>query len=163
MARSSRVLNLTVPLLGIVSLGIAYGQGITDRPNPGATLYCQNCVEPQDQSPEEDSPDCETKMRNFVTRLDIIFASDTHEIDPMLLLLKQSFPMKHCNINQVLEICKHSMFFWNVSDAPKHYHFAFTSRGYRLFYPGFAVTFALEKKSGNSSFPFAQVNSLWGY
>jgi hypothetical protein len=100
---------------------------------------------------------CSTRMQDFVEKLDGILRKNPRSIDPFLVLLREHFPLRSCDIKQVLDICSKSKYFIGVGDNVVAYVLSFNSAKF-FDGNGFYVQFGLEKQSGDSRYPSAGYN-----
>lgn len=132
------------------------GQGLANNPVYEGAAMSSQARGPRDGA----SSDCISRLRTFIDKLDMLLSGNAPTVYPVLDLLKEYFPLVSCDIEQALETSRKSKFFSNISEDPKYYVIVFDSKGYSFWYPGFYVSFGLDKESGNSSLPFAKVNDL---
>jgi len=101
--------------------------------------------------------ECKARLENFVFELDALLDVNPNSLEPLLSLLKRSFPLKNCDIDTAIAICRKSKYFVSVEDGGNRYVFVF-SNAFSGAFSGFNVLFSLLKASGDSESPFAQIH-----
>jgi hypothetical protein len=105
--------------------------------------------------------ECRTRLTIFISKMDELLDSNPPSLDPLLDLLQVYFPLKDCDIESAIAICRQSKYFASVNEQPTRYVISFTSA--RRWSPsfigrGFNVSFGVSKVLGHSEYPFAQVH-----
>jgi len=101
--------------------------------------------------------ECNARLENFTSELDALLGVNPNSLEPLLSLLQRSFPLKHCDIETAIAICRKSKYLSSVAERPDRYVFVFTN-AFSGPFSGFNVLFSLVKPSGDSEHPFAQVH-----
>ncbi|MGY3581415.1 hypothetical protein ACVIGB_000515 [Bradyrhizobium sp. USDA 4341] len=102
-------------------------------------------------------PSCALRLEVFVAKLDDLFSSHPHSIDPLFTLLNEFFPLQRCDPAEAEKIASRSKFFVGVRAENQFRNFGFSSANPSNPRSGFYVGFALDR-SGNSRLPFANPN-----
>jgi hypothetical protein len=100
---------------------------------------------------------CASRLKNFVVRMDELLSENPKTTPPLFALLKEHFPIKGCDIEEAIAISRQSRYFASVEDNASMFAIWF---GTAKLFPDqiFAVTFAIEKKSGDTRFPSFKPN-----
>jgi hypothetical protein len=101
--------------------------------------------------------ECKTRLGNFISELDALLDVNPNSLEPLLSLLQRSFPLKNCDIQAAIAICRKSKYLSSVEEGSDRYVFVF-SNAFSGAFSGFNVLFSLVKLSGNSQSPFAQIH-----
>jgi hypothetical protein len=101
--------------------------------------------------------ECKARLENFVSELDALLDVNPNSLEPLLSLLQRSFPLKNCDMETAIAICRKSKYFRGAQEGRTNYVFVFTN-AFSGPFSGFNVLFSLVKASGDSESPFAQVH-----
>lgn len=114
----------------------------------------------EDKAPETEHASqrsqCATQLRAFVAELDQLLPTVNSSV-PLNEAIGRHFPLHGCDIEEALEICRQSKYFYHFDDSyPKGVSFFFK---YRIPHGwGFKVSFGLTKPAGDSRLPAALVD-----
>jgi hypothetical protein len=105
---------------------------------------------------------CTVRLQEFIDELDRLLAGNPRSIDPIFALLKTYFPLKACNIEEAIKICRQSRYLvrgfgGQPRDRDRVHTILFSNAGY-FGHSGFQVQFSLSKETGDSIYPFALAN-----
>jgi len=98
---------------------------------------------------------CESCLEKFVQHMDGILASRARSIESLNTLVNRVFPLKACNVDEVLKITAKSHYFAAAEESPNAYSIWF-GNGKDRSHTTYVVGFALLKKSGDSYNEYAQ-------
>jgi hypothetical protein len=101
--------------------------------------------------------ECKTRLGNFISELDALLDVNPNSLEPLLSLLQRSFPLKNCDIQTAIAVCRESKYLSSVEERPDRDVFVF-SNAFSGPFSGFNVLFSLVKPSGDSEHPFAQIH-----
>jgi hypothetical protein len=101
--------------------------------------------------------ECNARMENFVSELDVLLDVNPRSLEPLLSLLQKYFPLKNCDIQNAIVISRKSKYFRGADGGRDRYVFVF-SNAFSGPFSGFNVLFSLLKSTGDSEHPFAQVH-----
>jgi hypothetical protein len=103
--------------------------------------------------------DCLDRMKEFVSELDALFDENPPTLEPFLSLLKRTFPLTGCDIDEVTRIVRKSKYFVSPSDNGSLLVFSFSSaKPYSPPLSGFDVIFGISKSTGKTELPFAKIH-----
>lgn len=103
--------------------------------------------------------DCLDRMKEFVPKLDTLLDQNLSTLEPFLSLLKQTFPLTGCDIEEIIRIAKKSKYFISSSHNGSMLVFLFSSAKPNSGpFSGFDVSFGISKSTGNTELPFAKIH-----
>jgi hypothetical protein len=126
----------------------AIGAQIPDEPRRAAGSKVMDLVGGHEE--------CNARLGNFVSELDALLDVNPNSLEPLLSLLQRSFPLKNCDIQTAITICRRSKYFAGLEERPDRYVFGFTN-AFSGPFSGFDVLFSLLKPSGDSEHQFARI------
>jgi hypothetical protein len=98
-------------------------------------------------------------MKEFVSELDALLDQNPPTLEPFLSLLKQTFPLTGCDIEEVVRIARKSKYFLSPYQNGSMLVFSFSSaRPFSGPLSGFDVSFGISKSTGNTELPFAKIH-----
>jgi hypothetical protein len=97
---------------------------------------------------------CSARLQRFTEELEGVF-SWAHSVYPVQQLFEKYFPLEGCDTDAVLELCLKSRYCRDESVEPNTMVITFDSRWDNP-YRGLHVTFGLDRRSGDSKFPFVK-------
>jgi hypothetical protein len=106
---------------------------------------------PDDRSNAE----CALRVAGFIGELDKLLATE-HSVTPIQQLLKKYFPLAGCNADEVLDLCRKSQYFSDVTIRPDSFIISFDGRRWYE-HSGIDVQFGIDRRSGNSELPFVVI------
>jgi hypothetical protein len=102
---------------------------------------------------------CLDRMKEFVSELDALLDQNPPNLEPFLSLLKQTFPLTGCDIEEVVRIAKRSKYFSSPSHNGSVLVFSFSSASPNSGpFSGFDVSFGISTLTGNTQLPFAKIH-----
>jgi hypothetical protein len=101
---------------------------------------------------------CAARLTQFVGEMDAILVEDPRSVVPLFDLLKKYFPIKGCDVEDAIKICRGSKYFSGISRNVDVDVVVFSSAGFLNPHSGFTVQFGLRRPSGDTELPFAIVN-----
>ncbi len=101
--------------------------------------------------------ECADRLTRFVREMDEILTKDPPSVIPLLDLLEKYFPLKGCDAEEAIKICRRSKYIHVVGRDPRSDIIMFSSATFWNRHSGFTVAFSL-KPSGDSYLPYAKVN-----
>jgi hypothetical protein len=100
---------------------------------------------------------CAEQLRAFVAEIDQLLPT-VRSSDRLDAAIKRHFPLRGCDIEEALEICRQSKYFYKFDDSYPKGPVAFFFK-YRIPHGwGFEVSFGLTKPAGDSRLPSASVD-----
>jgi hypothetical protein len=103
--------------------------------------------------------DCQDRMKEFVSDLDALLDQNPPTLEPFLSLLKRTFPLTGCDIQEVTRIASKSKYFISPYQNGSMLVFSFSSATpYSGPLSGFDVSFGISKSTGNTELPFAKIH-----
>jgi hypothetical protein len=84
--------------------------------------------------------------------------ANVRSVFPVQDLLKRYFPIKGCDNEEAIKLCRGSKYFAAISRHVDMDVITFSSAGILNPHSGFTVTFGLRKPSGDTALPLAIVN-----
>jgi hypothetical protein len=106
---------------------------------------------------EDARQECSRQLTEFLTKLDEILPV-AQAINPMQNLIRDFFPLKVCNVEDVVRISKQSKYFDHIQDAPKDMAVFFRHKPPHRW--GFVFSFGVDKSSGDSKLPAVMVDYI---
>jgi hypothetical protein len=127
---------------GVMAAHVALVLGV-----PGTAAAVADEISPKTMQDTRRS-DCEARLQGFVSDLDVLLDSRAPSVDPFYALIKRYFPLKNCDADVAIAICRRSKYFLPIHQTWHEYSFGFDSGvpGYS----GYRVSFGLLKSSGDS-------------
>jgi hypothetical protein len=129
---------------------------------PSASQYSVRTEQPnvqQSQLSQSSQMDCLDRMKEFVSDLDALMDQNPSTLEPFLGLLKRTFPLVECDIEEVTRIAKKSKYFISPSHNGSMLVFFFSSAKPSIGpFSGFDVSFGISKSTGNTELPFAKIH-----
>jgi len=114
---------------------------------------------PADEPPTESTrAECADRVSRFVHELDELLAAKPRSVNPFQDLLEKYFPVKGCDIEEIVKICEKSKYIWPIDRTFDVVVIDFSSSTFWNPHSGFRVGFGLRKSSGDSELPYAMVN-----
>jgi hypothetical protein len=128
--------------------------GFTHTVYSASILLAENS---RSDTPPPERAECAARIRKFVTGLDALLSTNPNSVTPVRALLTRTFPMRKCDVEDVIAISRQSRFLGSVQLQPEAHVFTFSTA--RVFPSSrISVGFGIEKATGDSLLPFAQVN-----
>lgn len=127
------------------SIALLLASGSLEARSGQSTVLAESAPE---QTPRDTS--CAIRLQRFVIDLDRTLDAKPDSVADVDVVLRHHLPVSQCDVDATIAAAKHSKYFTSAYDWGPAYTISFKS-------PGFQVSFALRKDSGNIELPAARV------